>query len=355
MTCSPKRRVEIACSHQQPDRPPLQIYMTPEIRAKLMGAFPGADLLEVFGIDLRSVRHPRPLREPEIERPDPSLTYDMWGVGYKEVAYQSGTYSEAHHLPFGEMTEMDEVESYPWPDPDNYDFTNMAASCRELGDYAICFGGAGIPDILNGVGRGRSHGRVIKDVMTGNRVGTAIIDRRVDFWYEFCRRGLEACDGEVDIFWLGEDLGTQNGPFFSQEIFDRFFRPRLKRFIDLGHRYGARVALHSCGSTRALIPSLIDMGLDILDAVQPEPAGMDPEGLKDDFGNRLTFCGLISTQQTLPFGSVEDCAREARHRVDVIGREGGYFFSPAHCIQPDTPLENILTIYRVAMGREPGS
>jgi uroporphyrinogen decarboxylase len=113
--------------------------------------------------------------------------------------------------------------------------------------------------------------------------------------------------------------------------------------------------MHSCGSTRALIPSLIDMGLDILDAVQPEPVGMDPEGLKNDFGDRLTFCGLISTQQTLPFGNVEDCTREAQHRVEVIGRGGGYFFSPAHCIQPDTPLENILAIYRVAMGREPGT
>jgi len=355
MALTPKRRVELACSHQEPDRPPIKIYMTPEIAAKLKDRFPGRDLLQVFGIDFRSVSHPRHVREPEIEKPDPSLTYDIWGVGYKEIAYESGTYSEAYHLPFRNMTEMEEVEAHPWPDPDDYDYSGMAEKCRELGEYAVCFGGAGTPDILNGVGRGRSHARVIKDIMIGDRIGTAIIDRRVEFWYEFCKRGLEACDGEVDILWLGEDLGTQNGPFFSMSTFDRFFRPRLKRFIDLGHKYGARAAMHSCGSTRALIPSLIDMGLDILDAVQPEPVGMDPEGLKNDFGDRLTFCGLISTQKTLPFGSVEDCMREARHRVEVMGRDGGYFFSPAHCIQPDTPLENILAIYRVAMGREPGA
>jgi uroporphyrinogen decarboxylase len=86
--------------------------------------------------------------------------------------------------------------------------------------------------------------------------------------------------------------------------------------------------------------------------MQPEPVGMDPEEIKDEFGSELTFCGLISTQETLPYGSVEDCRAEALHRIEVIGRDGGYIFSPAHCIQPDTPLENILAIYEVANGTE---
>jgi uroporphyrinogen decarboxylase len=110
--------------------------------------------------------------------------------------------------------------------------------------------------------------------------------------------------------------------------------------------------MHCCGSSRALIPDLIDMGLDLLDAVQPEPVGMDPEGLKKDFGDKIAFCGLISTQKTLPFGTVDDCRNEALHRVGVIGKGGGYVFSPAHCIQPDTPIENIIAIYEVALGKK---
>jgi uroporphyrinogen decarboxylase len=106
--------------------------------------------------------------------------------------------------------------------------------------------------------------------------------------------------------------------------------------------------MHSCGSTRVFIPTLIDMGLDILDAVQPEPLGMDPEGLKNDFGDRIVFCGMISTQKTLPYGTVEECKREALNRIEVIGKGGGYIFSPAHNIQPDTPIKNILTIYEAA-------
>ncbi|MEI8242103.1 MAG: uroporphyrinogen decarboxylase family protein [bacterium] len=96
--------------------------------------------------------------------------------------------------------------------------------------------------------------------------------------------------------------------------------------------------------------TFIEMGLDILDAMQPEPVGMDPETIRKLCRGKLAFCGLISTQQTLPYGSVEDCRREARHRLDVIAPGGGYIFSPAHCIQPDTPLENVLAIYEEALG-----
>jgi uroporphyrinogen decarboxylase len=110
--------------------------------------------------------------------------------------------------------------------------------------------------------------------------------------------------------------------------------------------------MHSCGSVRELYPVFIEMGLDVHDAAQPEPAGMEPEGLKRDFGAKMGWCGLISTQETLPHGSVEQCRAEAEHRIRVMGAGGGYIFSPAHCIQPDTPLENVLAIYEVATGRK---
>jgi uroporphyrinogen decarboxylase len=103
------------------------------------------------------------------------------------------------------------------------------------------------------------------------------------------------------------------------------------------------------------MPTFVEMGLDVLDAMQPEPPGMVAAEIKAAFGDKLAFCGLISTQKTLPFGTVDECRAEARERIEIVGKNGGYIFSPAHCIQSDTPLENVLAIYEVALGLQPGA
>lgn len=350
---TPKERVKMAVAHQQPDRPPIQIYTTPEIHAALNDYFKGQPIEEAFEIDFRFVR---PVGGVIRKTPEPGSNieaYDDWGVGYSRVPNNAGgEYLEATDLALARLTTMDEVRAYPWPSPDDYDYSTISEQIDCVQDYAVCLGSAGIPDIINGVGRGRGMEQVLIDIATQDEVGIAIIDARVDFYYEWCRRSLEAGQGRIDILCVGEDLGSQKGTTMSPACFEEFFRPRLEKFYKLAHDYGALVMMHSCGSTRAFQPQLIDMGLDILDAVQPEPVGMDPVQLKQDFGDRLTYCGMISTQQTLPHGTVEQCRAEARHRIDVIGKGGGYIFAPAHAIQPDTPIENILAIYEEVTGKK---
>ncbi len=352
-TLTSKARVLSAVNHIETDRPPIQIYTTPEIEIVLREYFKPVDYLEALNVDFRYVG-PVSIKEVRKASPDSGVDeYDIWGIGYKQVAYSTGgMYTEAVDLPFARMQNMDDVNNYPWPSTDDFDYSTIAEQIDRVSDYAICYGGPGVPDIINGVSRGRGMEQVLIDIVTDDEVGVAIIDRCVDFHYDCCCRALEAGKGGIDILWLGEDLGTQKGPTISPDTFDRFFRPRLQRFIDLAHDYGAKAMMHSCGSTRLLQSRLIEMGLDILDSVQPEPVGMDPEELKRDFGRQLTYCGMISTQVTLPYGSVEECRAEARHRIDVVGKGGGYIFSPAHAIQPDTPLVNILAIYEEATGKK---
>ena len=349
----PKERVLSAISHVQPDRPPILIYATPEIDQALCRYFAPADYFEAFEVDFRVVG-PKELKLPPTPEPESGIDRrDIWGTGYKDVPNNAGgVYSEACDLILARLETMDDVQKHPWPSPDDYDYSVIPEQIEQVKDYAVCLGSASVPDIINSVGRGRGMAQVLIDIITEDEAGIAIIDRRVDFYYEWCRRGLEAGGGRIDILCLGEDLGTQKGPTISPETFDRFFRPRLQRFIDLAHEYGAKAMLHSCGSTRLLQPRLIEMGLDVLDSVQPEPVGMDPKELKQEFGDKLTYCGMISTQHTLPHGTVEECRAEARNRIDVIGKGGGYIFAPAHCIQPDTPLENVLAIYEEATGRK---
>jgi uroporphyrinogen decarboxylase len=357
-----RERVAAALQWTTPDRVPLQIYLTPEMRQRLTDHFsrrpdlvPGAPdkdhLIQAeLGIDFRSVGPAyRGTPKPEHD----GITYDIWGAGYRRVSNAAaGTYDEAVELPLAALKTMDDVARYPWPKVEDFDFTTMETQCDALRDFAVLFGGAGIPDILNGVSRGRGMEQVVMDIALRDEVGLAIIDKRVDFWYAYMRRGLEAARGKIAIVALGEDCGNQNGRMFSPRDFADIFRPRLKKFYDLAHEFGAKAMMHSCGDTHELMPDFIAMGLDVLDAMQPEPAGMNPERIRALCKGRLAFCGLISTQQTLPYGTVEACRREARHRLEVIAPGGGYIFSPAHCIQPDTPLENVLAVYEEALGRK---
>jgi uroporphyrinogen decarboxylase len=349
-TLTSRERVLKAIDHQETDRVPVQIYLTPEIHKSLVDAL-GRPPVEAFQIDLRTVaaRRTKPLKQPE---PGSEVQYyDEFGVGYASVPNNAGgEYMEAVDLTLARIETMDDVRAYDWPSPDDYDYSKIPEQIRAHEGFCVCVGHAGQPDIINSVGRGRGMEQVLCDIALEDEVGMTIIQKRVDFFYEISRRSLEVGEGKIDILWLGEDLGTQKGLTVSPAMFDKVFRPAIQRFIDLGHDFGCKVAMHSCGSTRQLQPTLIEMGLDVLDAVQPEPVGMDPEELKREHGDQLTYCGLISTQQTLPHGSVEDCREEARHRIRVMGEGGGYIFSPAHCIQPDTPVENVFAIYEEALG-----
>jgi uroporphyrinogen decarboxylase len=324
--------------------------MTPEIQKLLQDHFEKRfgtrDIMQVLGIDFGWVG-PRRIGN-QVQRHIAQQSH---------VPLTEGFYQNTHDLPLSYIKTLSDVEAYsPDRTPDWFDFSDIGDECYHLQSqgFVTVFGGAGIVDIVNGLGsRGRGYEQFLYDIMTEDELTIALIDKCVQMDYEYCRRGLESGRGCIDILYIGEDCGTQNGPLFPPEHFREFFAPRFKPFADLAHQYGAACMLHSCGSTRKLMPIFIEeIGLDILDAVQPEPAGMEPEGLKRDFGDQLTFCGMISLQQTLTYGTEEECRQEAERRIQVIGKNGGYIFSPPNTITMDTPLENILAIYEVATGKE---
>ncbi|MBI2842588.1 MAG: hypothetical protein HYX78_04235 [Armatimonadetes bacterium] len=346
-----KERVKLAVSHVEPDRAPIHFYAVPEIRFAIEDYFGTREIEDILQVDFRYVS---PAGGPVPRSPEPGSgidKYDEWGTGYTLVPNNTGgAYYESTELPLARITSMDEALAYPWPDPNDFDYSVIPEQIERVRDYAVCVGSPRVPDIINGMGRSRGMDQVLIDIITEDEVGIALIDARVNYYYEWCKRCLEVGSGKIDILQIGEDLGNQNGPTISPACFESFFRPRLQKFFDLAHNYDAIVMLHSCGSTRLLQPQLIEMGLDILDSVQPEPVGMNPTELKAEFGDRLTYCGLMSVQSTLPHGTEEQCRAEARHRLDFIARGGGYIFAPAHNIQADTRIENILAIYEEATG-----
>ena len=350
MNLSHRERVFRSLNWQETDRPPVNLYATPEIYERLQQHFGATNVHEALDIDFRWIGVP--YRGP-VKHITNGLSYDLWGIGYRNVPNGSGgIYEEAVDCSLARLTTLDDVESYPWPSADDFDYSSIVTDCEKHRDYIVTLGGADIPDIVNGVSRGRGMDQVLIDIVTRDEVGMAIIDKRVDFYYEFCKRALEAAAGKIDILLLGEDCGNQNGRMVSPFDFDEVFRPRIQKFIDLAYKYNARAMMHSCGDTHDIMPTFIEMGLDVLDAMQPEPLGMNPESIRSLCKGKLAFSGLISTQQTLPYGTVAQCRAEARHRLDVIAQGGGYIFAPAHCIQPDSPLENVLAIYEEALQKK---
>ena len=149
------------------------------------------------------------------------------------------------------------------------------------------------------------------------------------------------------VFVTGTDFGAQASSFISPKAYRQLFKPFHKEVNDWIHTHTEwKSFIHSCGSISNLLEDFIDAGFDILNPVQCSSSNMDPEFLKGNFGDRITFWGGgVDTQRTLPFGSVDEVRHEVRERIKVFGRGGGFVFNTIHNVQPLTPVENMLAMY----------
>ena len=140
----------------------------------------------------------------------------------------------------------------------------------------------------------------------------------------------------------------------SLDMWERHIKPCHVRLNQAIHELGAKVIYHSDGAVMEAVPGLIDMGIDVLQALQFDARGMDAEELKQRYGDRLCFEGGVSVQRTLPFGTPDDVRREVRHLVATLGRSGGYILGPSHAIQAGTPPENVVAMFDTAAGESSG-
>jgi uroporphyrinogen decarboxylase len=153
----------------------------------------------------------------------------------------------------------------------------------------------------------------------------------------------------VDIAQVTDDYGSQTGPLISLQTFQEFYKPHLRRFIDLCHEFGIKVFHHDDGAIRLFLPDLVAMGIDILNPVQHTCPGMEREGLKRDFGGRICFHGGIDNQKVLPFGTTEEVRQEVRRSIDALASDAtGYILAPCHNLQAVSPIENIVAMYEEA-------
>lgn len=343
-TMNSRERMLAAINHEPVDRVPTDIWATGEVWTKLRSHFgDGADIMAELHIDGMSWAGPAYVG-PELKEPTEGGTVDIWGIRTRRVAHEGGFYDEQSFYPLAEVQTMDDLDRYAWPTTDWFDYSGMRARAEVAHADKVLQCGYMAPFYYHNALRGLEQSLI--DPMIDPELTHEIVKRITDFFYDHHRRMFEVCEGLIDVAQVTDDLGSQNGPLISLDLYKEFYAPHHKRLIALCHEFGVKVLHHDCGSCREFLPVLVEMGIDILNPIQRTCPGMDMKELKTEFGAKLCFHGAVENQRILPFGTPEEVRAEVRLCIDSLAGDGtGYILAACHNLQGNTPVENIIAMY----------
>jgi uroporphyrinogen decarboxylase len=180
----------------------------------------------------------------------------------------------------------------------------------------------------------------------------AFLDTVVELHLASLRRFLGAVGDSIDVIVFGDDLGMQSGPQISPEMYRRIFKPRHSLMWKTAKSLApVKIMLHCCGGVRELLPDLIDAGLDAINPVQITCSGMEPRGLKGDFGKDIVFWGGgCDTREVLPHGTPQEVRDHVRRQVEIMATDGGFVFQQVHNVLANVPPENIVAMFDAVRG-----
>lgn len=335
-----RERVLAAFAHQEPDRVPVWCGASEEFwgKAKAELGLDDESLRQFFGDDFRRLYAQYagpvfPLKHPQ------ATCRTVFGVERKGMGY-----GQPIDHPLARAT-LDQIHQYPWPDPEWMDVSGIGEAARAWnGEYAI-LGGDWSPFWHDAIDLLGMEGLMLAMYEAPEKVD-AVMTRLVDFYAASSERIFNAADGCIDIFFMGNDFGSQTGPLLGPELFERFIQPHLKRLVGLGRDHGLKVMMHCCGGLLDLIPLFIEAGLDALHAVQPSCRGMDLSMLKAQYGDRLVFNGAIDSHRVLIEGTPASVREATRDVLRIMMPNGGYICGASHdTILGETPVENVVAMF----------
>ena len=352
-------RVLTSMAFEEPDRIPIDYWAIDSVTEKLIEHYGLADreaLLQRLNVDLRYVMGPS-FAGQQFRVHDNGAIEDHWGVMRKQRTVTgtdkdgqpwSWTYKHVHRAPLAEAETVKGIEAYThWPSADQWDYSAVKEECvrASMQGAAVVNGGDRLDRTaqLKPASYLRGMEQFLIDLIESPKIAECILAHVADYYLEYNRRVFEAADGNIDIFFMGDDMGTQKGLWVSKDVYRRFFKANFRRFNELAHSFGIKTMYHTCGNVMELIGEFIDCGLDILQSLQP--SAMDLAVLKRNYGGQLAFQGGIDIQNTMPKGSVSDVRDEVRSRAATLGQGGGYIFCTAHNLLPDVPLKNIAALF----------
>jgi uroporphyrinogen decarboxylase len=343
-----RERVSVAMRRRQPDRVPfdLSFGFAPAQLDRLLRRTGADNPEEYFGADTRMLTiGPTRLRTDFLAYlPDlaPRVTVDEWGVAHRPT--DSPDEAHAHlegfiHPMAGLATRRDALE-YPLPDiVADYRYDDLARQIAAVQDRGLAALATMTSTIFEQAWYMRGMERLLVDFVEHAEFAAALLDRITAMREIQAARYAEL---DPDVITVGDDVGTQRAMLMSPAMWRRWLKPRLASVIAAAKRVRPDILIffHSDGNILPIIPDLIEIGVNILNPVQPEC--MDPVDLKRRYGDRLSIWGTIGTQTTLPFASPADVRREVHDRATTVGRGGGLFLAPTHFVEPEVPFENIV-------------
>ncbi|OGF47460.1 MAG: hypothetical protein A2452_02970 [Candidatus Firestonebacteria bacterium RIFOXYC2_FULL_39_67] len=271
----------------------------------------------------------------------------IWGFKSRVTAYSGGTYEEIFHSPLAGKDELFDIKNHNWPDNDILDFSQFVPEAKAHSDRAIIGTFTWGAYFLASMVRGMED--LMIDMVARKEYADHLIKTISEKSEYYLTKMLEEHGEGIDIVYMADDTCSQLAPLFSPETFKEFVAPYLKKFTSVVHKHNKKFLLHTCGSVRTFLPQIIDCGVDMLEPIQITAEGMEPAGLKRDFGEDICFYGGVDLQKVLSTYSSEKVSDEVKRLIDILGKDGGYIMGPGHTyIQPDTPLKNILAMYKTA-------
>lgn len=270
-----------------------------------------------------------------------------FGIRFRRGAYNSKfAVDEAISGPLEKATSPKEILMHRWPQASWFDFSEMLNECFANKERVII--GGLWTGILGDSYRLCGFQNFLLNMSLNRDIVTTLVNRITDVYLELNDSIFSLLKGKLDIWFFGNDFGSQESLLFSISMFRDIFLYNITRLTEHAHRYNIKVMMHSCGAISEIIPDLIKAGVDILDPIQVSANGMAPAKLAKDFGGKIIFHGGIDTQHILPKGTPNHVRQHCIEIIEILGAAGGYIFAPSQILGIDIPVENIDSMYAVA-------
>ena len=350
-----RERVLAAVSRQVPDRPPIFVTVTPQVARALTDHLgweyeePVDSLLSTrishtkmltrLGNDCVGIAACAPDDRPSVTNAK-GVIINEWGMRFKTA----GLYNEFCEYPLAHAETTVDIDTYPFPDPHTAGRFREAEKTLAAYRDNFCIVGDLETTIFETAWYLTGLEKFLVDLVSEAAYMNRLLDKILEINLETGRQLIRL---GADIIWAGDDFGTQQGMIMDPGLWRKTFRPRIRLLFEEFRKVNPdiKIAWHCCGSIPEIIPDFIEIGLDILNPLQPRARGMDPQSLVNEFGRDLVFFGGIDIQELMPKGTPGQIKEEVRRIFSILGRNGGYIVAPAHNIQPDTPLENIFALF----------